>query len=76
MKKIIFCAFLKCNAEKQDYQIYPGKLGKRIYDTISKKAWLQWINEQTKLINEKKLNMLYIHDQKYLEKKMIKFFFD
>lgn len=55
--------------------VYPGKLGKKIYQNISKKAWSQWINKQTILINEKKLNMLKLIDQKIIYKKMYNFLF-
>ncbi|CUR53628.1 Probable Fe(2+)-trafficking protein [Serratia symbiotica] len=75
MKKIIFCNFLKCNSEAQDFQIYPGDIGKYIFNTISKKAWTKWIEKQTILINEKKLNMLKFNDYKLLEQEMIKFLF-
>lgn len=75
MKKTVFCKFLKHNAEGMDFKIYPGKLGDKIYNNISKKAWLEWLSKQTIIINEKKLNMLKIKDRKYLEKKMIDFLF-
>lgn len=34
-----FCTFLQREAEGQDFQLYPGELGKRIYNEISKEAW-------------------------------------
>ncbi|HMI76852.1 MAG TPA: oxidative damage protection protein [Buchnera sp. (in: enterobacteria)] len=75
MNRIIFCTFLQKEAEGQDFQPYPGELGKRIYNEISKIAWKQWIAKQTMLINEKKLNMFSINDRKKLEKYMEKFLF-
>ncbi len=48
-----FCTFLQREAEGQDFQLYPGELGKRIYNEISKEAWAQWQHKQTMLINEK-----------------------
>lgn len=74
MTRIIFCTFLKCNTEGFDLQFYPGIIGKKLYNTISKKAWLIWIKKQTSIINEKKLNMFKLEDRKYLENKMIDFF--
>jgi len=76
MSRIIFCTFLKKNHEGQDYQVYPGKLGKKIYNQISKKAWHKWITKQTILINEKKLNMFDIMHQKEIEKEMKFFLFN
>ncbi|CAL4044043.1 oxidative damage protection protein [Buchnera aphidicola] len=75
MNRIIFCKFLKKKAEGQDYQIYPGTLGKRIYNEISKLAWNMWISKQTILINEKKLNTFSVNDRKIIEKHMINFLF-
>ncbi|WMQ74840.1 MAG: putative Fe(2+)-trafficking protein [Sodalis sp.] len=76
MSRTIYCTFLKCEAEGSDYQIYPGELGKRIYDSISKEAWSQWQIKQTMLINEKKLNMMDVADRKVLEQEMINFLFE
>lgn len=76
MNRKIYCTFLKREAEEQDYQIYPGQLGKRIYDSISKEAWSQWQTKQTMLINEKKLSMMNVADRKMLEQEMISFLFE
>ncbi|PPI86464.1 oxidative damage protection protein [Candidatus Pantoea edessiphila] len=75
MNRIIFCSFLRCESEGQEYQVYPGDIGKRIYNEISKKAWKLWIEKQTILINEKKLNLINQKDRKILEDEMIKFLF-
>ncbi|MFT8229801.1 MAG: oxidative damage protection protein [Enterobacterales bacterium] len=75
MKKNIYCKFLKKISEKQDFQSYPGNLGRFIYENISKKAWIKWQNKQTIMINENKLNMLNIAHRKILENKMINFLF-
>lgn len=75
MVKKIFCYFFKKKLKKMKEIIYPGKLGKKIYKKISKKAWKKWINKQTKIINEKKLNTNKKKDIKIIEKKMKKFFF-
>ena len=57
MARIVFCEYLKKEAEGLDFQLYPGELGKRIFDSVSKQAWSEWIKKQTMLVNEKKLNM-------------------
>lgn len=54
MSRTVFCARLKKEGEGLDFQLYPGELGKRIFDNISKEAWAQWQHKQTMLINEKK----------------------
>ncbi|CAL4325896.1 Probable Fe(2+)-trafficking protein [Buchnera aphidicola (Protaphis terricola)] len=75
MDRKIFCIFLNKESEGHQSPPYPGKLGKKIYDQISKKAWNQWLIEQTKLINEKKLNMINKKDRKKIEKYMKLFLF-
>ncbi|WP_034916893.1 MULTISPECIES: oxidative damage protection protein [Erwinia] len=76
MSRTIFCTFLQRDAEGQDFQLYPGETGKRIYNEISKEAWSQWMSKQTMLINEKKLSMMNPDDRKQLEQEMIKFLFE
>ncbi|CAI0940979.1 MULTISPECIES: oxidative damage protection protein [Serratia] len=76
MSRTIFCTFLQRDAEGQDFQLYPGDVGKRIYNEISKEAWAEWMKKQTMLINEKKLNMMNVDDRKLLEAEMIKFLFE
>ncbi|QCI21261.1 oxidative damage protection protein [Buchnera aphidicola (Hyperomyzus lactucae)] len=75
MKRMIFCTFLNKKSEGQDFQCYPGELGKKIYNEISKKAWKKWLIKQTILINENKLNMFKCEDRKKIEKYMILFLF-
>lgn len=76
MSRTIFCTFLQRDAEGGDFQLYPGDVGKRIYNEISKEAWGEWMKKQTMLINEKKLNMMNVDDRKLLEEEMIKFLFE
>ncbi|WP_038498948.1 oxidative damage protection protein [Candidatus Palibaumannia cicadellinicola] len=75
MSRKIFCTFLNRYAEGQDLQSYPGELGKRIFNNISKEAWTKWQTKQTMLINENQLNMMNISDRQYLETQMIAFLF-
>jgi len=58
MSRTIFCTYLQRDAEGQDFQLYPGELGKRIYNEISKEAWALWQTKQTMLINERKMSMM------------------
>ncbi len=67
MARTIQCVYLGKEAEGLDFQLYPGELGKRIFDTISKEAWGEWQKKQTMLINEKKLNMMNMEHRKALE---------
>lgn len=76
MARIVNCVYLNKEADGLDFQLYPGDLGKRIFDNISKEAWGLWQKKQTMLINEKKLNMMNIDARKFLEEQMISFLFE
>jgi Fe-S cluster biosynthesis and repair protein YggX len=69
------CVILGVEAEGLDYQTYPGELGQRVYDNVSKEAWQQWLDHQTMLINEYRLTPIEPKDRKFLEQQMEKFFF-
>ena len=76
MARTVFCEYLKKDAEGLDFQLYPGELGKRIFNSISKQAWSEWIKKQTMLVNEKKLNMMNAEHRKLLEEEMVNFLFE
>ena len=57
MGRMVNCVLLGTEAEGLDYAPYPGDLGKRIYDNVSRQAWQQWLAHQTMLINEYRLNV-------------------
>jgi len=75
MSRMIYCKKLKKEAEGLDRPPYPGDLGKRVYEEISKEAWQGWLNHQTMLINEYRLNMLDAEARKFLATEMDKFLF-
>ncbi|CAM2933082.1 oxidative damage protection protein [Vibrio rarus] len=76
MSRTVFCEHLKKDADGLDFQLYPGELGKRIFNGISKEAWAMWQSKQTMLINEKKLNMMDPEHRKLLETEMVNFLFE
>ncbi|MCH1931537.1 oxidative damage protection protein [Shewanella sp. A25] len=76
MARTVNCVYLNKEADGLDFQLYPGDLGKRIFDSISKEAWGLWQKKQTMLINEKKLNMMNVDDRKFLEEQMTSFLFE
>lgn len=75
MTRQVLCKKLNIESEGLDFQPYPGELGQRIYDTISKAAWQQWLQHQTMLINEYRLNALEAKAREFLEAEMVKFLF-
>ena len=75
MSRVVNCSKLNREAEGLDRQPYPGDLGKRIFDNISKQAWQEWLKQQTMLINEYRLSPMNPKDRKFLEEQMEKYFF-
>ncbi len=75
MTRTVNCVLLKKDAEGMDYAPYPGELGQRIYDQVSKAAWQQWLGHQTMLINENRLSPIEPKARALLVAEMEKFFF-
>lgn len=75
MPRMVKCAKLGQELEGLEDPPYPGELGQRIYDSISKQAWQEWMDYQTKLINELKLAVFQPEAQKILQKHAEEFFF-
>ncbi len=75
MARIVHCERLDKDAEGLDFPPVPGPLGQRIYESVSKEAWQEWLKQQTMLINENRLNMADPRARQYLIKQTEKFFF-
>ncbi|KAB7623391.1 oxidative damage protection protein [Alkalilimnicola sp. S0819] len=75
MTRTVQCAKLGREAEGLDRVPYPGELGKRVYESVSKEAWQAWLGQQTMLINEYRLSPMDPKARKFLEGEMEQFFF-
>ena len=75
MGEMVNCVRLKHEAEGLDRQPYPGELGKRVFENVSKEGWQQWLKHQTMLLNEYRLSPLDPKARAFLEEQMDKFFF-
>ncbi|MGD8644233.1 MAG: oxidative damage protection protein [Chromatiales bacterium] len=75
MTRMVHCVLLDKEAEGLDRPTYPGDLGKRIFQNVSKEAWQKWLGHQTMLINEYRLTPVDPKARKFLEDEMEKFFF-
>lgn len=75
MTRTVHCVKLGKDAEGLERPTYPGELGQRIFDNVSKEAWQQWLQHQTMLINEYRLTPVEPKARKFLEEEMEKFFF-
>ena len=76
MSRTVHCQYLDRDAEGLDFAPYPGDIGQRIYENISKEAWQQWLGHQTMLINENRLSPINPEHRKFLEQEMQKFLFE
>ena len=75
MARIVNCIKLGKEAEGLDYPPYPGALGKRIWESVSKAAWEDWLKHQTMLVNENRLNLADARSRQYLARQMENHFF-
>ena len=75
MTRMVNCIKLGREAEGLERLTYPGELGKKIFENVSKEAWAGWVQHQTMLLNEYRLTPVNPKDRKFLEEEMDKFFF-
>lgn len=75
MARMVNCIKLGKEAEGLDRPTYPGELGQKVFDNVSKEAWQLWLGHQTMLINEYRLTPFEPKARKFLEEEMEKFFF-
>lgn len=76
MARMVQCVKLKREAQGLDFPPYPGDLGVKIWQSISKDAWEQWMDIQTRLVNENRLNLADTRARKYLAEQMQQFLFE
>ncbi len=76
MARNVKCVKLGKELEGLERPPYPGDLGSRILENVSKEGWNMWLQHQTILINEYRLTPIEPKDRKFLEDEMEKFFFD
>jgi Fe-S cluster biosynthesis and repair protein YggX len=75
MSRTVQCIKLGREAEGLDLPPYPGELGARLYQNVSKEAWAGWLKHQTMLINENRLSGADPRALKYLKQQMENYFF-
>ena len=75
MPRMVNCMKLGREAEGLDFPPYPGSLGQRIFEHISKEAWQQWLEQQKMLVNENRLNLADKKAREYLAQQMERHFF-
>lgn len=75
MTRLVKCIKLGEEAEGLDAPPFPGESGEFIYNNVSKKAWQQWLEIQTMLINEHRLTPFEPKAKKFLKEERDKFLF-
>jgi len=75
MARTVRCVKLGREAEGLDFPPYPGALGKRVFENVSKEAWKQWLEQQKMLVNENRLNLADKKAREYLAQQTEKYFF-
>jgi Fe-S cluster biosynthesis and repair protein YggX len=72
---MVNCVKLGREAEGLDAPPYPGELGRRIFERVSREAWKHWLEHQKMLVNENRLNLADKKAREYLAQQMEKHFF-
>jgi Fe-S cluster biosynthesis and repair protein YggX len=72
---MVYCVKLQRELPGLDKPPFPGPLGQRIYEQISKQAWDMWPAQSTLIINHYGLNMADPEARKILREQMEEFFF-
>lgn len=74
MARMVFCKKYQREMEGLGAPPYPGPKGQEIFEHVSKQAWQEWQEQQTQLINERRLSLLDPATRKFLQAEMDKFF--
>ena len=75
MARTVHCIKLGIEAEGLDFPPYPGEMGKKLWESVSKKAWAEWMTQQTMLVNENRLNLADARARQHLARQMENHFF-
>jgi Fe-S cluster biosynthesis and repair protein YggX len=75
MARTVKCVKLGREGEGMDFPPFPGDLGKRIFENVSKEAWKGWLEHQKMLVNENRLSLADPKARKYLMEQTEMYFF-
>jgi len=75
MARMVNCIKLRREAEGLDFPPYPGPIGQRLFESVSKEAWKLWLEHQKMLVNENRLTLSDPKARKYLVEQMERHFF-
>lgn len=75
MTRMVQCVKLGKEAEGLEKPPYPGEMGQKVFEEVSKEAWQMWIERQTMLMNENRLSPIDPKAKQFLKDEMEKFLF-
>ena len=75
MPRTVKCAKLGRELPGLDRPPFPGPLGQRVFENISRPAWQMWQSQSTIIINHYGLNLADPQAQQFLMEQMEEFFF-
>lgn len=73
MSRTVYCKKYQKEMEGLDFPPMPGAKGQDLFNNVSKQAWQEWLQHQTMLINEKRLNLMDPEARQYLSEQMERF---
>ncbi len=73
MSREVYCRKYRARLPGLDRPPVPGALGEDLFANVSARAWGEWQEVQTMLINERHLNMLDLEARRFLTDQMKKF---
>jgi len=74
-ERMVFCVKLKRELPGLDAPPWPGPLGQRIYEHISREAWEVWEERMKQILNEYRLLPFQKEAQKLIAEQMEAFLF-
>lgn len=75
MTRTLFCVKLNQEAEGMNAPPFPGELGEKLFNQVSKQAWSMWLTHQTMLINEYRLSLIDSKAREFLRGELENYFF-
>jgi Fe-S cluster biosynthesis and repair protein YggX len=75
MPRMVHCIKLQREAEGLDKPPFKGELGKRVFDTVSKEAWRQWLEHSKMIVNEYRLDLVSPEGQRVWMDQLEKYFY-
>jgi Fe-S cluster biosynthesis and repair protein YggX len=73
--RTVHCIKLKQELPALDFPPYPGDMGRKLWEQVSKQAWADWMKHQTMLVNENRLNLADQRARQYLARQLENYFF-